>query len=61
VFPAGSAGDDAGEETPEAVLGGPAEVLYLLLWGRVALDDPRLRLEGDAEAAREVLAVRITP
>ena len=57
VFPAG----DAGEDAPEAVLGGPAEVLYLLLWGRVPLDDPRIRLEGDDEAAREVLAARITP
>jgi uncharacterized protein (TIGR03083 family) len=58
VFPAGDGDDDA---APEAVVGGPADVLYLLLWGRLTLDDPRIRTEGDADAARTVLAARITP
>jgi uncharacterized protein (TIGR03083 family) len=57
VFPAGDSPDAA----PEAVVSGPADVLYLLLWGRVTLDDPRVRVAGDEEAAGAVLAARITP
>jgi uncharacterized protein (TIGR03083 family) len=54
------AGDDETAE-PEAVVGGSAEHLYLLLWGRLTLDDPLIRLEGDGEAARTVLTAGITP
>jgi hypothetical protein len=54
-------GSADGDVVPEAALGGPAGVLYLLLWGRVPLEDPRVRVEGDAEAAAAVLAARVTP
>jgi uncharacterized protein (TIGR03083 family) len=60
VFPAGEA---AGEpaDAAEAVVSGPADVLYLLLWGRLGIDDPRVRVEGDAAVAGAVLAAGITP
>jgi hypothetical protein len=61
VFPAGDGGDDGGEGEPEAVVSGPAAALYLLLWGRIGLDDARVRLEGDAAAAGTVLGAGITP
>lgn len=46
---------------PEATVTGPADALDLLLWGRIGLDDARLRLDGDPEAARAVLATAIVP
>jgi uncharacterized protein (TIGR03083 family) len=46
---------------PEAEVRGPAEVLYLLLWGRTGLDDHRLELVGAPEAARSVLAAALVP
>jgi uncharacterized protein (TIGR03083 family) len=65
VFPAGDGGDDGGDDgaegEPEAVVSGPAASLYLLLWGRIGLDDARVRLEGDAAAAGTVLGAGITP
>lgn len=45
----------------QAAVGGPADVLYLLLWGRARLDDPRLTVTGDPEAARSVLATALVP
>jgi len=45
----------------EATVSGPAEALYLLLWGRTGLDDARLRLDGDPGAARAVLGTAIVP
>ena len=47
--------------SPDAVLGGPAPALLLLLWGRVGLSDPRLRLTGDEEAGRAILGARLVP
>ena len=44
-----------------AEVAGPAEVLLLLLWGRLGLDDPRLQVSGDRGAAASVLAARIVP
>jgi len=46
---------------PEATVTGPAEALYLLLWGRVSLDDPRLSVDGDREIAASVLSAGIVP
>lgn len=45
----------------DAVVRGPAEAVLLLLWKRVRLDDPRLRVDGDLAAARAVLAAPIVP
>lgn len=50
-----------GVDTAEAVVSAPAEALYLLLWKRIGLDDPRLVLDGDAEATRAVLGTAIVP
>jgi uncharacterized protein (TIGR03083 family) len=65
LFPAGDplAASDGGTDdtTPEAVVGGSAEDLYLLLWGRYTVDDPRFTVTGDAAAARAVLAAGLTP
>ena len=44
-----------------AEVSGPAEVLVLLLWGRLGLDDPRLHVTGDRAAAASVLAAGIVP
>jgi hypothetical protein len=53
-------GGAAGAE-PDAGVSGPAEVLNLLLWGRVTADDERLTVTGDAAAARAVLTAGLTP
>jgi uncharacterized protein (TIGR03083 family) len=45
----------------DAEVAGPVEALYLLLWRRVGLDDPRLTVEGDRSAAEVVLAAAIVP
>lgn len=45
----------------DAEVSGPAEVLYLLLWRRVGLDDARLTVDGDHEAADAVLGAAIVP
>lgn len=47
----------ADSEAP-AKVAGPAEALYLALWKRIPMDDPRLRVE---RAARELLAAQLTP
>ncbi|GLY15792.1 hypothetical protein Kisp01_28070 [Kineosporia sp. NBRC 101677] len=45
----------------EATVAGPAEALYLLIWGRISVDDPRLQVSGDGAAARAVLAAGLVP
>jgi uncharacterized protein (TIGR03083 family) len=45
----------------DAEVSGPAEALYLLLWRRITLDDPRLVVDGDRAAAEAVLAAAIVP
>jgi uncharacterized protein (TIGR03083 family) len=45
----------------DARVSGPAEALYLLLWHRTAMDDPRITVTGDASAARSVLGVAVAP
>ncbi|HZA04319.1 MAG TPA: maleylpyruvate isomerase family mycothiol-dependent enzyme [Propionibacteriaceae bacterium] len=56
-------GDGTGESAgvPDAVVTGPAEALVLLLWGRLALDDPGLSVTGSREAAVAVLSAGIVP
>ena len=49
------------DEPPDADLTGPAPTLLLLLWGRVSLDDPRLRLTGDQDAGRAILDAPLVP
>ena len=61
TFGPGSAGEPASHGPTEVVVTGPAPVLQLLLWKRKGLDDPGLSVEGDFDAAREVLAHRLTP
>jgi len=56
----------AGDGTTSAAsaateLSGPADALLLALWGRVGLDDPRLNVRGDREAAASVLTAGIVP
>jgi uncharacterized protein (TIGR03083 family) len=46
---------------PQAVVSGPAEALYLLLWRRIGVTDARLSLEGDPAAARTVLGAALVP
>jgi uncharacterized protein (TIGR03083 family) len=45
----------------DAEIGGPADALLLLLWGRIRLDDPRIELTGDRAAATAVLSAGIVP
>jgi uncharacterized protein (TIGR03083 family) len=64
VFPAGdpiAAAAPGAEPEPEAVVAGSAEALFLLLWGRLPIDDPQLRMTGDETAVRAVLGKRLTP
>lgn len=44
-----------------ATVRGPAGALLLLLWNRTSLDDPRISVAGDAQAARHVLTAGIVP
>jgi uncharacterized protein (TIGR03083 family) len=46
---------------PEATVTGPAAALYLLLWGRVTMDESRLSVDGDREIADSVLSAGIVP
>jgi uncharacterized protein (TIGR03083 family) len=60
------AGDGLGptsarDASADATVTGPAEALYLLLWHRIGLDDPRLRVDGDEQAALSVLNSDLTP
>ncbi|MDN3355909.1 maleylpyruvate isomerase family mycothiol-dependent enzyme [Actinomadura sp. DC4] len=44
-----------GPGTPAAAISGTAEHLLLLLWNRLASDDPAIRWEGDRDAGQAVL------
>ena len=57
------AGDGTGGNAgpADAEISGPAEALVLLLWGRLALQDPRISLTGDPAAAATVLSAGIVP
>jgi len=44
-----------------ASLRASAEVLFLLLWRRVGLDDPRVEFIGPDQVRDELLAARFTP
>jgi len=57
----GAASEGAGPVPAEATVSGPASALYLLLWRRTGLDDPRLSIAGDESAARSVLGAAIVP
>jgi uncharacterized protein (TIGR03083 family) len=54
-------GTDPSVGRADAEVSGPAEVLVLLLWGRLALDDPRIQVTGDRAAAALVLSAGIVP
>ena len=54
-------GTGASAESPDVEVSGPADVLLLLLWGRIGLDDPRIQLTGDRAAAVSVLSAGIVP
>ena len=51
----------AGVGPADAEVSGRADVLLLLLWNRIGLDDPRIRLTGDRTAAVSVLSAGIVP
>jgi uncharacterized protein (TIGR03083 family) len=50
-----------GDAEPAASVTASAEVLLLMLWQRVGPADPRLRIEGDAALADEVLRLSLAP
>ncbi len=54
------AGEDA-PASPGAVVSGPAEALYLLVWRRIGLDDARVAVDGERAVAEAVLAADLTP
>jgi uncharacterized protein (TIGR03083 family) len=54
-------GTGAGAGPAAAEVSGPAEVLVLVLWGRLGLDDLRIQLAGDRTAAATVLSAAIVP
>lgn len=51
----------AGDAPADATVRGAAQDLLLLLWRRIAVNDERLTVVGDAAAARSVLSRAITP
>jgi uncharacterized protein (TIGR03083 family) len=50
-----------GPGDPVATASGTAADLLLLLWARLAADDPAIAWDGDSELARSVLAGALTP
>ena len=54
-------GVDPPDGPADAEVSGPATALILLIWGRMSLDDPRLRLTGDRAAAAAILSAGIVP
>lgn len=50
-----------GAGSPSAALAGPAPLVLLALWKRIALDSPGLTVEGDPHAAARIVASPITP
>lgn len=51
---------EAPPDDAPATLSGPAEALLLVLWHRIAPDDPRVTISGDRSAAEAVLAAALT-
>ncbi|MCD5310561.1 maleylpyruvate isomerase family mycothiol-dependent enzyme [Kineosporia babensis] len=49
------------EAQADATVSGPAEALYLAVWGRLPLEDPRLRVSGNAAAVQAALGVGLVP
>lgn len=49
------------DESPTATVHGPAASLALLLWHRIGLDHPSLRVDGDTAAWADALARPLTP
>lgn len=54
-------GTGASDGPADSEVSGPAELVVLLLWGRLGLDDPRLQVTGDLAAAASVLSAGIVP
>ena len=54
-------GTGASDGPADAEVSGPAELLVLLLWGRLGLDDPQVQVTGDRAAAVSVLSAGIVP
>jgi uncharacterized protein (TIGR03083 family) len=50
-----------GPGDPVATISGSAADLLLLLWGRLAADDPAIGWDGDSETARSVLGGALVP
>ncbi|WP_409329970.1 maleylpyruvate isomerase family mycothiol-dependent enzyme [Trujillonella humicola] len=50
-----------GDGEPAAAVTGPAQQLFLLLWGRVDPTAPGVRIAGDQQAAVRVLEAGLTP
>jgi len=50
-----------GDGEPAATVSAPAELLLLLVWQRVGPADPRLRIDGDAVLADQVLRLALAP
>lgn len=50
-----------GDGLPAAAVSASAQVLLLLLWKRLALEDATATVDGDADVARAVLASALTP
>lgn len=56
------AGDGTAPPTrADVTLSGPADALLLLIWGRIPLDDERIRINGSAATARAVLSAGLVP
>ncbi len=61
LAPTGPAAGDAPGREPDAVVSAPATTLLLLLWRRVPLDTPGVRVTGDVDTVRALLASPLTP
>lgn len=57
----GTGADGSAVRDGEATATGPASSILLLLWRRIGLDDPSIRVTGDVAAAHAVLEAAITP
>jgi uncharacterized protein (TIGR03083 family) len=49
------------DDAPLAVVSGAPDALLLLLWGRIGVEDERLRLDGDVDATTAFLGRPLTP
>jgi uncharacterized protein (TIGR03083 family) len=57
----GTGAPSAPDAAAEATISGPAQTVWLLLWGRTGLNDPLLTISGDVTAAHAVLGRPLTP